>query len=121
MRNYFVTILFSIVSANTYALGLRTGTDVLIACQTTKDVLAGKSSDSKGAEACIHFLMGFDSGQTIPSLLVEQPEIYCQPDGTNIGKMVTSVVDGIQGDSSYHNAPAGVAVWKALATAWPCE
>lgn len=115
-----ICTLLIISCSNTFALGLSTGKDVLDACLTTKLVLSGQSSDSRSAEACIHFLMGFDSGQAVSSVAFEQPKIYCQPADTNIGHMVTAVADELASNNSYNEAPAGYAVWQALSKVWPC-
>jgi hypothetical protein len=83
--------------------------------------LAGKSTNNRDAEACVHFLTGFDSGQSVATLANEQKNLYCQPEGSNIKIMISTVVKNLKLDKTYHNAPAGIAVWKALAKAWPCN
>lgn len=119
---YFVVLIFSLaVTQNSYALGLNTGSDVLSACKVAKTFLAGGSDDSRNAEACVHFLMGFDSGQSVASLTRDQSTLYCQPKSENIGGMINTVVAELETNSDYHSAPAGVAVWQALSSAWPCN
>ena len=121
MKRTILLVIAFIFCSSSFALGLNTGKEVLDACTTTKLVLTGQSSYSRSAEACIHFLMGFDSGQAVSSIAFEQPKIYCQPTGTNIGHMVTVVTEELSKDSSYHEAPAGYAVWQALSKSWPCK
>lgn len=121
MRKYIMAVSISILSYKSYAFGLNTGIDVLNSCQTAEDFLAGKNTNSRDSEACVHFLMGFDSGQSVATLTREQKALYCQPKGSNIKSMVSAVVSGLKKDKTYHDAPAGVAVWKSLATAWPCK
>lgn len=120
MKKILLAMFLFSMSLSVNALGLNTGKDVLEACQITKDFLDGQSTESSDAEACVHFLMGFDSGQAISSIAFEQPNIYCQPAGTNIGNMVSIVTEALADDATYHEAPAGIAVWQVLSTSWPC-
>ena len=121
MKTYISAILILFASNNVYALGLNTGADVLRACQTAEDFLAGKNDDSRNAEACVHFLMGFDSGQSVSSLTRDQAQLYCKPKDANIGSMISSIVVALRKDKTYHSAPAGIAAWKSLSTTWPCK
>jgi hypothetical protein len=121
MKKYIMAVGISILSCKSYALGLNSGIDVLNSCQTAEEFLAGKNTNSRDSEACVHFLMGFDSGQSVAALTAGQKALYCQPKGSNIKSMVSSVVSGLKNDKTYYDAPAGVAVWKALAAAWPCK
>ena len=121
MRRAILVFLFCLVSSNAFPLGLHSGADVLEACAETQSSLAGKAVDERKAEACIHFLMGFDSGQSIVSLTSEVSGIYCQPEGSNIGKMVDLVTSYLSANAEYKSAPAGIAVWKALSNSWPCD
>lgn len=121
MRTILIAILVYFMSHDVYALGLNTGADVLSACQTAEDFLEGKSNDIRNSEACVHFLMGFDSGQSVIALTRGQAQLYCKPKGANLGSMVTTVVTALKEDKTYHTAPAGVAAWKALSITWPCN
>lgn len=120
MKQYIMFIMFVILSGNSFAMGLSTGTDVLRSCEVAERFLAGKSKDLKAADACIDFLVGFDSGQSLASLTRDKSPLYCQPKGSDTKAMVSTIVYGLKADSHFHNSPAGIAVWKALASAWPC-
>lgn len=121
MKSMLVFIAAIVMSHSAFSLGLDTGKDVLVACQVAKKYHAGESKDNRGAESCVHFLMGFDSGQTVALLSSKQPKMYCQPEGTNIGSMISATIVGLENNPKYLEAPAGIAVWKALTMSWPCR
>lgn len=111
--------------------GIGTGLELLKYCTEAQDSLKIKSDTEeaypdelmrlKHAGECVHFLRGFDSGQAVVSKVNEVPGVHCSPKSSNTGDMVNAVVGYLEQNERFHNMPAGIAAWQALANHWPCD
>ena len=116
----FICIL--IFASKSFATGtINTGEDLLGNCALVRLSAGADMNDIYGANACINFLVGFDSGHSIAPLTLGSPKLYCPPKGSNIKSMAEAVLNLLDDEKQLIKAPAGIVAWKAFSKKWPCE
>lgn len=124
MLRILITTIILTMCSYTYAgsVSINTGKSLLSACTETLNVLNGQTLANESSKACLHFLFGFDSGQSVATLVNETPALYCPPGGNVVmGDMVTALVGALESNRNLLETPAGIAAWQALAKTWPCK
>jgi hypothetical protein len=121
MKKIVSLVFLLVLSCESFALGINTGNDLLNECSSINPSSEKSELVVRSAEACINFLMGFDSGQAVVSAAKGVPKLYCRTQGSNIGDMVNLVVSFLKKDKQLLSVPAGIAAWKALSAGWPCD
>src|SRR5690554_5466384 len=125
MNKILLAFVLCFSSNLVFAFGMDTGKDILIACEKADAVRKKETSDVLDvgkAEACVSFLQGFDSGHYLGVMVNDEVKKgYCIKDNANFGQMYHTALEFLKANPKYHEAPAGIAVWKAFAEKWPCK